>query len=187
MHAEVDPLIWGLSRDWWSVLNILGTLLAALGTASAVIVSLCLARRSARFRGTLSVNIVAVIHPPIDIEARCIAIKLVNTSQRNVKVTGIGWRVIPWPDKSLLHQLIDPVDHLPQGTLPVVLMPGDDQTWYVDIQDGEWFMHVCDDWKRRPRNIYVWAALSDGTMFERKVGKGILRWFQDGWHKAHPS
>lgn len=185
MIGDLDPYICGLSRDWWTVLNTIGTVFAALGTVGAVIVSLYLIRRSSVFRGNLTVNIAAIVDTTAEVNFRFLAIKLVNTSERNVKVTGIGWRVKPWPDESLLHQLFHPVPFLPQAPLPAILLPGDDLTWYIDIHDGEWFTDVCRDWKKRPRKIYVYAALSDGTMFVKKVGTGILASFQDSFDKAH--
>jgi hypothetical protein len=185
MISEADPLLLGLSRDWWSVLNTIGTVVAAIATAAAVVISLYLATRGSKFRGKLFVNISLIFDDNLVTDYRLIQIRLVNKGDRNVKVTGIGWRVKPWPDRSLLHQLISPVYMLTQAPLPSMLLPGEDATWYVDTHDGQWFVSTTRDWIKRPKQVFVFVAFSDGTVFESKVAKGILQLFQEGYDKSH--
>jgi hypothetical protein len=182
---SADPSIFGLSRDWWSVLSVIGTIVAAIGTMLAVMLSMWLVLRSSRFRGQLKVSIAYPMGAGFPPQMKLLQIQLVSTSDRIVKVTGVGWRVKPWGDKSLLYQFIDPIAGIPQSPIPCVLSPGEDVSWYVNLDEGQWFERVTAEWTKRPRQLFVYAGFADGSRFERAVSEGVLEAFQRGYDLSH--
>jgi len=162
------------------VVNVIGTVVAAFGTLAAVGYSLWLTRRATKFRGKLWADVAHLLPGT----SRFIRIHIVNTGDRVVKVTSVGWRFEPRRSKVLHWQKIDPDREVQQSPLPCVLSSGEDATWYVNTRGNQWFGDQMETLELRPKKVYVWAGFSDGNQHEVTISKGLLEEFQQGFDRS---
>lgn len=132
-----DPTLFGIGKADWELYNSFSNWLSALATLAAVLVSLHLARRAGRPRATVSVGHRLIITPgdkrkPPEV----IVFSIVNTGDRTIRVTNIGWRVGLYKRRHAL-QLYDERQSSP---MPIELAHGQEAQWTVplDIQPEPW-------------------------------------------------
>lgn len=180
MSNQIE-VVWGLSTSTWNVLGVIGSILSGIATFMAVATSLYLIRRASTFRGKLTVGISYLLPS----ERKYLQIQLVNLSERTMKVTGIGWRIVPQKNGNLFHQVFDGDLYLKSSPLPILLSPGEDGIWYVYLEDDNWFSNSMQHQHARPKRVFLYCGFSDGSRFEVRVQDGISKKFVEGYERAH--
>ena len=126
-----DPVFLGLSKAQWELFNSFSSWLSAIGTIAAVVVSLWLASRSIRPKAKVSVGHRLVIQPGAKGKyPEIIVFSIVNTGDRPIRITGIGWKLgaLRWRRQALqIH------DALQSSPMPVELAHGQEATWTVPL------------------------------------------------------
>lgn len=151
-----------------NLFNAFGAWGAAIGTISAVIVALYLARSDRIIRIRLSAGHRLVGSGP-DLEKyqhNC-AIKAVNMGFRKVTITGIGWKV-----GYLKKRTCDQILSMPPfpSTMPITLADGDEATWYIPFnskdEDPDWIdtfpLEVLGNhpyWTSKSVRIFVYTSV----------------------------
>jgi hypothetical protein len=137
LAVMTDPTLFGIGKAEWELYNSFSNWLSALATLAAVLVSLHLARRAGIPRATVSVGHRLIITPgekrkPPEV----IVFRIVNTGDRTIRVTNIGWRVGLHKRRHAL-QLYDERQSSP---MPIELAHGQEAQWTVplDIQPEPW-------------------------------------------------
>lgn len=175
MTEETQVL--GLTMSTWTVLGIVSSAVAALGTLLAVAITLWLVRYRQKFRGKLLVGRSTMLPGNRDY----LTIQLVNNSDRSFKVTSLGWRLVPRDPDGRFYQVIEDDPYAPQSPLPMLLEPGNDGHWYISLGNHDWFQSSMEHQNKRPRRVYLDAAFADGTLIERRVSRSLLKDFQAGF------
>lgn len=125
----------GLSKPQWELINSFSNWLSALGTIGAVIVSLWLATRAIRLQCHASVGHRLIIESgATGAIPEIIVFRIVNTGERSIRVTSIGWRVglLRWRREAL--QMFDRAQSSP---MPVDLTHGQEAHWVVPLLPDE--------------------------------------------------
>ncbi|MDO8387383.1 MAG: hypothetical protein Q7T13_13420 [Polaromonas sp.] len=125
----------GLSKEQWDFINSFSNWFAAIGTLAAVFVSLWLAARASRIRTSASVGHRLIMEPGAKGKPpEVVVFRLVNTGDRIVRITGIGWKIgfRRWQRNAL--QMHDPSQSSP---LPVELNHGQEASWVVPLDARE--------------------------------------------------
>ncbi len=130
----MEPTLFGIGKAEWELYNSFSNWVSAVATLAAVVVSLYLARRSGQPRAKVSVGHQLIItqgdkrKPP-----EVIVFRIVNTGDRTIRVTNIGWRLGLWKKRHAI-QLYDAAQSSP---LPVELAHGQEASWTVPLDFGD--------------------------------------------------
>lgn len=159
--------------DKINLFNALGAWVAAIGTISAVIVALYLARRDKMIRVRLSAGHRLTGHGyDIRTYSDCCSIRVVNLSSRKVTITGIGWRT-GFFKKKIFEQVLSTPSY--PSPLPITLADGDEATWHIPFVSTDQFPNWIDTF---PRNVlgenphYVSKSLK--VFVYTSIGKPII-------------
>ena len=120
------------TADKINLFNALGAWVAAIGTISAVIVALYLARldRIIRVRLSAGHRIVGTGTDMSKFQDNC-SIKAVNMGYRKVTITGVGWRV-GFFKKRIYEQILSMPPY--PSTMPITLADGEEATWFIPFK-----------------------------------------------------
>lgn len=130
----IEPTFLGIAKSQWKIINSFANWLSAIGTLVAVVVSLYLASRISRPRIKVSVGHRIMIDAGYKAPyPEFIVFRVVNTGDRTVRVTQIGWKV-GLCKKRFAVQLFDP---LLSSTLPVELSHGQEAQWFIPLAARE--------------------------------------------------
>jgi hypothetical protein len=161
------------------ILNTIGTWLAGIGTLSAVIVSLYLARRESSTKLSISAGHRILVTPGQKAKPDYCVIRIVNIGFRPAKITGIGWKVGMFKKRYWVQTTQS--DHL-SSQLPIKLEHGDEASYFIAfVGDGtypNWIDSFAKDTLgKKPdlnqHTIKVQVFSSVGKMFEKKIEKGL--------------
>jgi hypothetical protein len=166
----MEPTLFGIGKAEWELYNSFSNWLSAIGTLAAVIVSLHLARRSGRPRAAVSVGHRLVVtqgdrgKPP-----EVIVFRIVNTGDRTIRVTNIGWR-IGLLKKRHAMQLYDQKQ---SSVLPVELAHGQEASWTVplDAREEPWLQYFAS--KMMKPNLWLSCATIK-AQFHTSVGEVFM-------------
>lgn len=150
----VQPdLIVGFTKDQLDALNVLGTWVSAFGSIAAAVVALYLANRAGAQK--VRINVATVItftagHPlfqPEDETKRFLRFEVVNTGDRPVRITNLGWRT-GFFRKFHCVQMIPAV--VGNSAMPVSLDHGELASWLIplDNSSNSWERHFADTFLR---------------------------------------
>ena len=129
-----EPTFLGIGKAEWDLYNSFSSWIAAFATLAAVLVSLYLARRSAR--PTASVTAGTYIDFTVggpDKGRKVIQLKIVNTGDRPIRIINIGWRVGIFRKRFATQKFLV----LESSPLPVDLTHGQEAFWVVPVDCGD--------------------------------------------------
>jgi hypothetical protein len=113
-----------IDRETWRFVNTFAPWLSALGTLTAVIVSLYLARRSARLDVRVSAAIMRIVTVGMGgPQPEFLQIRTVNHGGRDAVINGIGWRLLAIPRR---HWIVLAPHNEYSAKLPVKLSFGEE-------------------------------------------------------------
>lgn len=163
----------------WQFVNSFAPWFSALGTISAVIVALYLARRDKQIRLHIAAGHRVILSqgqegPP----PQYLAIRITNIGYRDVLITGIGWRIGLFK-KSYAVQTI-PRDGI-SSALPIRMQDGDEACYYLPLfSDTEWLKQFIQkmlfpslQWNLN--FTYVQVFTSVGKVFEAPIECGLKK------------
>lgn len=114
--------LFGFEKGYWEIFGAVGNWAAAFGSVLAAGVALWVANRGSSPVTKQSIT----IHEEID--GPKLVFRIVNTNDRSLRVTGIGWQIGRWPHLKQFRQ-----HELQKGgsALPVDLAYGEEASWIV--------------------------------------------------------
>ncbi|WP_136805847.1 hypothetical protein [Desulfosediminicola flagellatus] len=165
----------------FKILSLIGTWLASLGTISAVITSLYLARRESKINLSVSAGHRVMIGGGIQGQKDYCSIYVVNQGFRKATITNIGWRVGLLKKRYAIQQL-DPSQY--SSPMPIELKDGQEAKYLIPLHnssnENDWIDSFVTDFlskcpKLVVKTIRVQAFTSVGKTFESKLEKGLAK------------
>lgn len=118
-------------KDFWSFLNSFAPWLSALGTVSAVLVSLWLARRDYKVRLKIYVYINSFLNENKE-NLEYLAIEIFNIGRREVQISGIVWQIGCLRKRHLVQFIIK---NSISSSLPIKLKDGEAASYYLPLDN----------------------------------------------------
>ena len=134
-----------ITQETLQILNTFGTWLAGIGTLSAVIVSLYLARRESSTKIKVSAGHRIIVTQGLKVKPDYCVIRIVNIGFRPVKITGIGWKVGIFKKKYWVQTVL--VDQL-SSQLPIKLEHGDEASYFIPFVGNGTYANWIDDFAK---------------------------------------
>lgn len=183
----METVIWGMSKDKWEVIGTLANWLAAIGTLSAVFLSLHLARSGATPKAKLTAAVTTIFELGAVIENDFVTIQLVNTGDREIRITSIGWQYGSKKRRRYFVQLFDRNESSP---MPIKLAHGDSASWRFPITgEDNWYRrfssHFEERWREDLLSLRCVAISSVGHEFMCRPDLKILSSIENELIKAH--
>ncbi|MBK4736325.1 hypothetical protein [Noviherbaspirillum pedocola] len=177
----MEPTLFGISKTEWDLYNSFSNWVSAFATTAAVIVSLYLARKAGRPRAKNLVGHRVVITPgdtgkPPEI----IVFKIVNTGDRPIRITSIGWRV-GLRKKRYAVQMYEAHGSSP---MPIELEHGQEAQWVVPLDQREqgWLEYFAQGMLRPNLWLSSWTL---GAQFLTSVGEILMAKPEPGLLNKH--
>jgi hypothetical protein len=161
------------TTDKINLFNAFGAWGAAIGTISAVIVALYLARldRIIKVRLSAGHRLVGTGSDMSKYQDHC-SIKAVNMGSRKVTITGVGWRVGVF--KKRIYEQILSMPPYP-STMPITLADGEEATWLIPFNSMDEHPNWIDTFPQEVLGKYpYWASKSLRIFVYKSVGKPII-------------
>lgn len=150
-----------------------------MGTISAVIVSLYLARRDKSVRLEVSAGYRLIVTPGVKgPHPDYLLIKVVNIGHREAQVTGIGWKVGFFRRQYAVQITITDVMSSP---IPVRLKDGEEANFFIPLDEQtNWLKNFVRDFlKRSPRIrsrfVKVQVSTSIGKTFSQRIEEDLRK------------
>ena len=174
-----EPSFLGLSKTHWDLINGFSSWFAAVGSVAAAWVALYIANRAAKPSAQLSVGHRIVVGPgsqkPYPEYA---TFRVVNTGDRPITVTQIGWRV------GLLRKrfAVQMYEQTMSSKMSIELTHGQEAVWYVPLvaREETWTEYFADGMLMPHYRMALWTLraqffTSIGHVFEARPEEGLLR------------
>ena len=166
-----EPIFLGLGKVQWELINSFSNWLAALGTIAAVVVSLWLAARATRLKCRASVGHRIVIEQGAKGSfPEIVVFSIVNTGERSIRTTSIGWRVgfLRWR-----RDAVQMFDHTQSSAMPVELNHGQEAQWVFPLQldDQGWLSKFP---KKMLTPHFRFQSVTLRACFVTSIGKTFL-------------
>lgn len=161
------------TADKINLFNAFGAWIAAIGTISAVIVALYLARldRIIRVRLSAGHRLVGTGSDMSKYQDHC-SIKAVNMGSRKVTITGVGWRV-GFFKKRIYEQILSMPPY--PSTMPITLADGEEATWFLPFNSMDEHPNWIDTFPQEVLGKYpYWTSKSLRIFVYKSVGKPII-------------
>jgi hypothetical protein len=168
-----------INPETLQILNTIGIWLAGVGTLSAVIVSLYLARRDSKVQLKVSAGHRVLVTPGQKGTPDYCSIRVVNVGFRPATITGIGWRVGFFRKKYGIQTVHG---HPVSSKLPIKLEHGDEANYLIGFLGDGSYPNWIDEFPKSflPGNpkissltLRVQAYTSVGKTFESKIERGL--------------
>lgn len=182
-----------MDRETWRFINTFAPWLAALGTFSAVVVSLYLARTNDRIRLALQAGIRDVARPAgryvllrVGVKSKSsenlpqiVWVNITNVGRRSATITHLYWRPVPWRKRGF--PLLPPMPASPYASdFPITLVDGKsaDYGWPLPEFEKQVPQEFRDEFKGFRGAIRLWWArvcvgTSTGEVFRCKPEKEL--------------
>lgn len=173
------------AQDTWLFINSFAPWLAAIGTLSAVVVSLYLARRSDRIRlkVSLSISVLVIEGGGPGHGTEHVWLTVTNLSRRQAVLTQLFWKPVPWKKSGAVW--ITPINAV-SSKLPISLGDGQSANYLHPIEDfREQFSEGARLWytgmlgKVRLRLTKISVVTSTGYVATARLNKALRDLFSD--------
>ena len=125
-----------MSQDTWRFINSFAPWLSALGTFSAVMLSLHLARRDKTVRLRVAVGHRLLVTPGTPKPwPEYISINIINIGHRDAQITYIGWKIGIFHKRYAVQSIIN--DGL-SSSLPIRLRDGEEARYMIPLNETNW-------------------------------------------------
>lgn len=173
-----EPSLFGISKSEWELINSFANWLSAIGTLAAVAVSLYLASRLSIPTAKLTVGHRIIIEPGMKGQPpEYVLFQIVNTGDRPIRVTGIGWKVGLWKKR----QAVQMSEALISSPLPVDLAHGQEAKWFIPLSAREepWLRYfakgmLMPNYRVSCFSLRAQAFISTGRIFNVKPESNLL-------------
>lgn len=176
----------GLPQSQWQFINTFADWVSAVGTVSAVWVSLWLARNASRPKGRITANVMLLAGDG-ELSPHFLDIAVANTGDRPFTVTGVGWRVgLPLSRRYAYQKTDGSPDYAPSDPLPFELHIGRRASWRIDLErvykrdNTTWTQHFANKFLGKWPAIDLWtlrvqAFTSTGHVFTARPSDDVIR------------
>lgn len=166
--------MFGVTAEQWGIINGFANWLAAIGTISAVIVSLYLSTKSGKRTATLSARLMLMAELGSETHPAHIVFALVNTGDRTIYTDQIGW-VVGRKEKKYFVQLFDrTLSH----QMPLLQTSGVSGKWLFSVDDGSWFTRMAEtlgsSWRKDLKTLKALASTTTGEQYLAVPSKEII-------------
>jgi hypothetical protein len=166
-----------LSQDVWRFINTFAPWFSAVGTLSAVVLSLYLARRDKNVRLKVSAGHRIIVGPGSqEPYPEYLSIYIVNIGHRDAQIINIGWKVGIFKKRYAVQSAIN--DGM-SSTIPVRLKDGEEAKFLIPLnKETNWLrefgkkMLYPFPWLQA-HFIKIQAYTSLGDTFEEKIEKSL--------------
>jgi hypothetical protein len=156
--------------DYWRFVNSFAPWLSAIGTLSAVIVAIYLARRDKFVRLKCVAGIRMLMGPDFPNHPELISISITNIGMRKAKIDGLSMKI--GVIKPIFLELIPPRDDRSSSPLPVVLGDGDRASYHFAL---DLFSDVKAENFIDKRYIRLLVNTSVEVRFKTKIEKRLRK------------
>ena len=174
-----DPTLFGIGKSEWDLFHGFANWFSAVASVGAAVVALYIANRSARPTGRVSaghrISIGQGSRPPYPEYA---VLSFVNTGDRPIRVTQIGWTVGFFRKRSAVQFF----DVALSSKLPIDLSHGQEAAWYVplNVNPDPWpesfaTKMLLPNYRASLWTLKVQAYSSVGYSFEAVPEEGLVR------------
>jgi hypothetical protein len=170
-----------MDRETWGFINSFAPWFSAIGTFSAVVVSLYFARKSSQARLKVSTGHRLIVERGrSDYKPEFVVFRVVNKGSREVKVTGIGWQS-GFMKRRYGYQDTGNSPH--SSKMPIMIGHGEEAIYYLELRKGEkWIEDFSEKFLLpHPRwallSLKPYANTSIGTVAYGKVEDGLKEMF----------
>lgn len=165
----------------WAFINTFAPWFSAIGTISAVIVSLFLAQKD-KPKLKIDSSIRLMISEAIDGNPEYLVIEVVNIGIRPTKIVAIGWTIGLFRKKSFI-QIVgkgndDLVANLYSSDFPIVLNDGEEAKWLIPLdEENNWIDRFKTNlswfakWDLLFTNLEVYTA--HGLKYKKRIAVNI--------------
>jgi hypothetical protein len=168
-----------MDKDAWRFINTFAPWLSAVGTISAVIVSLYLATKNRRIYLKVSASLQTIVQTGMPSRDYA-TISVINFGGREATITAIGWRVGVFR-KTLLFQM--PGAPVYSTTLPARLRDGETANFFMPIAaepgSADWLPMIREHLGKHPRwSVFTLKAevfTSVGKVFRVRIDSNLRR------------
>ena len=179
LHNISDPMLLGLSRDWWSVIGIIGTVLAAFGTLAAVVVSLWLAYKAMVPR----VLFKAEYRHVLDYNRTGLEYEVTNTGSDSITITQLGLEVLASRKWSIYASWPDLRYHGVSSEFPIMLLPSEQASWFIGLEEPTEFLKIVRRSEKKPRRLRCWIRLSNGKIVRCPAPSETVRMLHEAYER----
>lgn len=165
------------SEDTWKFINTFAPWFSAIGTITAVILSLHLARRDKHIRLEVTGGHRLIVTPGVPgPHPEYLVINIVNVGHREAQIKNIGWKVGIFKKRYAVQTTTNDGTSSP---LPIRLKDGEEAKYFVPLnEETKWSERFAKDMlKPFPRLqayfVRVQAFTSVGDTFESRIEKGL--------------
>lgn len=165
------------TQDTWRFINSFAPWFSALGTISAVVVAIYLARRDKTVRLEVSAGHRLIVTPGTPTPwPEYLCIKVVNVGHRDAQVTNVGWKVGILRKRYAVQTTIN--DGM-SSAIPVRLRDGEEAKYYIPLNDETNWLEDFGRKMLRPfpslqvRFVRVQAFTSIGKTYEAPIEPGL--------------
>ncbi|MDK1397979.1 hypothetical protein [Pseudomonas protegens] len=166
--------MFGITAEQWGIINGFANWLAAIGTISAVAVSLYLSMKSGKRTAKLSARLMLMAEIGSEHHPEHIIFSLVNTGDRTINTDSIGW-VVGKKTKQYFIQLWDRTLSHP---MPLMQASGVSGKWLFNVDDGRWFSQMAEslgaNWKKDIKTLKALATTTTGEEFFATPSKELF-------------
>jgi len=178
-----------MDQETWRFINTFAPWLSAIGTLSAVVTSLYLARQSNRIKMELRVGLRRVGYvggqPMTEPVAKGATptppllfwLNITNLGHRGATIDKVYWKLVPWSKRGLIWF---PPQNSYSSAFPITLGDGQSASYAIPVPEfeskqGETLRSELSHWPRgiRSRLLRVCVATSTGDVFKQKLERDM--------------
>lgn len=174
------------TQETWKFINTFAPWFSALGTISAVILALYLARRDRNIRLEISAGHRIIVTPGVPAPyPEYLSIYVVNVGHREAQLTNIGWKTGIFKKQ---HAVQTPPNNEFSSPLPIRLKDGEEAKYLIPLSEADdWLKDFTEKMltpfpKIQCRFAKVRAFTSIGKTFESKFEVGLREKIIEKYH-----
>ncbi len=183
-----DPTLFGISKANWDLFNGFANWFSAAGSFAAAAAALYIANRASKPTASVSVGHRISIGPGSTAPyPEFVAFRIVNTGDRPIRITNIGWKIGVFRKRYALQLHDAPMS----SPLPIDLTHGQEATWYVplDARDEPWLVYFAKGMLLPHYRSAVWSMRAQfhssvGFVFETRLEKGLRQKLKEAAERA---
>lgn len=169
-----------IDKEFWRFVNSFAPWFSAFGTLSAVIVSLCLARRDKSVRLEVSAGYRMMVTQGVkELHPEYLVINIVNIGHREAQITKVGWKIGLFRPQYAFQTTMtgDGIS----SPIPVRLKDGEGAKFFIPL-DGSlhWLEKFARDYlisfpSIKSRFVKICVSTSIGKTFEQRIEEGLRK------------
>ena len=164
-----------MTIETWKFINSFAPWFSAIGTVSAVILSLKLARKDRNVKLKVSAGHRVLIAQGVSERPEYLSIRVVNIGHRDAQIINIGWKAGIFKKRHAI-QILD--SNTSSSELPVRLKDGEEATYLISLSDN-WLSEFSNT-MLKPATFFqmyflkLQVTTSLGDVYESRLEKNLI-------------